>query len=162
MQPGRLDYAFCFCLPFFEPPFPVIDKRKIFLGSHHELPERRPTGSAHHLGEQPVGALGTVVARRRDKEVRVVEVDRVDLRSGHELLQLDQARTLAGGGVDLVLAEQDVLAPLDLRAVLCVDLVEMDGAVLRRRVDLNRDGIRPNVIVPLKIERAIVPWRYPV
>jgi hypothetical protein len=97
--------------------------------------------------------------------VSAVVGDGVDLRGLDELLQLDQMRLLPRRGVDLVLAEQHVLARanlvslgdplighvlailgadsalLDARFVLGVKLVKVDAVVLGRRMHLDRhDG----------------------
>ena len=55
------------------------DRDEVLLAAQDEAPERGPVGPAHHLRQQAVGAHGAVGLAGGDEEVRVVEVDRVDL-----------------------------------------------------------------------------------
>ncbi|MBV9839129.1 MAG: hypothetical protein JO156_13500 [Solirubrobacterales bacterium] len=78
--------------------------------------------------EQPV----RVAAAAADAEVigGVVE-DRIDIRRADELLELDQTRVIARRGIDLLLAQQHILAPLDLISLgdlLIGDLLAVLGA----------------------------------
>ena len=116
------------------------------------------------LAQQAVGVVAVVA---RAEVVGLVVERRVDLLAVDEVLDVDQLRALARGGRDLVLGELDegavgelvahhdlvlgdllVLlradaAVLDPRAVLQVDLVEVDALGLGRREDLHRDGDQP-------------------
>src|SRR3954447_17152446 len=61
--------------------------------------------------EQPVSVLALVLAA---EEVRPVVHHGVDVRRADEVLDLDQARRLARGGLQLLVLEHDVLAVRDL------------------------------------------------
>src|SRR5215211_547117 len=123
-----------------------------------EAADADPLGLLERLAEHPV-RLPVVTAA---DVVGLVEEDRIDLVLGREVLELDHLAARAGGDLDLVLLEDDVLvlghlealdhllvghllallradaAVLDAGAVAHVDLMEADGLRLRRRVELDR------------------------
>ena len=120
-----------------------------------------PTRSGERVVQQPVGLLAVGACAQ---VIGAVVVNGVDVRLAHELLELDQMRALAGGGVDLLLAEHDVLPLADLIAlghllvrnlfallgadpllldpgpILRVHLMEVHALVLGRRVHLDGHG----------------------
>ena len=136
------------------------DRDEIFAVVEHPPPDSGAAGLGQRVVQQPVGparvlALGAEV-------VGPVKDDGVDLVGDDELVELDHVSAVAGGGVDLVLAEHHVRAVralvslddlfvgdlaallgadaalLELLAVGGVDLMEMDRVVLGGRVDLDR------------------------
>jgi hypothetical protein len=136
------------------------DRDQVLAVVKHPAPDPDPLRSLHGIVHEPVG-IGAVVARTQ--VIRAVVEHRIDLGRGHELLELDQVRALAGGGVDLLLVEQHVLAAaqlvaagdllvghllallgadpllLDLSSVGRVNLMEVHALVLGRGMDLDRD-----------------------
>jgi hypothetical protein len=125
----------------------------------HPATDPDALGALERVVHEPVRVVAVVT---RPEVVRAVVGDRIDLLGANELLELDQARARAGGRVDLLLAEDHVLAApqlvplgdllvgnllavlgadpllLDPGSVGCVDLVKVDGLVLGRRVHLDR------------------------
>src|SRR4051812_43492400 len=90
-------------------------------------PDPGAVGLLERVVQQPVGILAVVLGA---EVVDLVVHDGVDVRGADELLDLDQARLLARGGVELLLLEHDELALRDLVAL--DDLLVGDLLVLLR------------------------------
>jgi hypothetical protein len=88
---------------------------QVLLGAQHEAGDRDLARALHHGAQQVVGANSRLV-RIRHEVVRVVVVDRVDLLEVDERLDVDRARLLRIGRVELLVGEHDDLAALELVA----------------------------------------------
>jgi hypothetical protein len=75
------------------------DEHQVLLPMVHELRERDGTAIVHRGHEQLVRLLG---ARLRPEVVRALEVQRVDAREGHELVDVDVAARLRLDGLQLL------------------------------------------------------------
>jgi hypothetical protein len=87
---------------------PVLDgphEREVLLAARRPLGQSATPGLAHGLRQQPVRLLSTLVG---PEVVRAFEVDRIDLRQGHELGDLDRLARLLRHGLDPVFGEDDV------------------------------------------------------
>jgi hypothetical protein len=134
------------------------DRHEVLAVVEDPAPDPRALGLRERVMQQPVRVLALVL---RAEVVGLGVEDRVDLVRADELLDLDQARSLAGRGLQLLVLEHHELAlgdlvalhdllvrdllvllradplVLDPRAVVLVDLVEVHGPVLGGRVDLH-------------------------
>src|SRR4051794_31894191 len=142
-------------------------EHEVLLRAHHEPPERGAVRALHDLHQQLVRAQVALGLADGREEVRVVEVDGVDLVDVDERLDVDRARLARRGGGEVVVGEQDLLriveviaaadrlerhllvllgaepARVDRRAVLFVELAEVDVEVAHRAVERDRDVDEP-------------------
>src|SRR4051794_3525430 len=137
-------------------------EHEVLLRAHHEPPECGAVGALHDLHEELVRAEVALRLAHGREEVRVVEVDRVDLVDVDERLDVDRPRLARRGGGEVVVGEQHLLAIVELvamgdrleghllvllraeapgvdrGAVLLVELAEVDVEVAHGAVE--RDG----------------------
>src|SRR5262245_35935154 len=119
-----------------EPALGGSDQHKAFLAPHHELGERHPVRLGHRVSEQPVGLLTTLVGA---EVVRLFEVDRVDLRQGDELRDVDDLGGFALETLQLLVSEADVLVLLDLVAL--DESRSVDDLLVDRAIGLLADPV---------------------
>src|SRR5918994_1568261 len=139
-----------------EPAVAHPDGHEVLLRAHHEAADRDLLLAAHRLDQQLVGAAGAVGGPPGGEGVRGVEVERGDVGAVRERLDVDRAGLARRDRLELlvghdhgvavveVVGASDLLEPdllvllraeapgLDPRAVLRVELVEVEVAVARR------------------------------
>ena len=108
----------------------------------------------HDLDEQPVGAQRALGLAGGDQQVRVVEVDRVDIREVDEGLDLDRARLRGSTRPSSSSVSDDLLPVVEVVAV--GDLLVGDLGVLLRAeaLDLDRREVLLVQLAEVQVEVA--------